>query len=104
MQKKKRPRYNQEFRENAVRLSTRQNVSDVAKELEISESSLIRWRGQMGESPVRQASASLTPREMELRLAQLERENEMLRKEKKVAEMEREILKKATAFFARENG
>ncbi len=104
MQKKKRPRYNLEFREDAVRLSTMRNVSEVAKELEISESSLIRWRGQMGESPVRQTRASLSPREMEQRLEQLERENEMLRKEKKLAEMEREILKKATAFFARENG
>jgi len=33
----------------------------------------------------------------------LERENERLQKEKKIAEMERDILKKATAFFARES-
>lgn len=65
----------------------------MAKELEISESTLVRWRGQIGESSVRQTSASLTPREMEQRLAQLERENEILRKEKKIAEMEREVLK-----------
>lgn len=104
MQKKKRPRYSHEFKENAVRLSAARNVAEVAKELEISESTLVRWRGQIGESSVRQTSGSLTPREMEQRLAQLERENEMLRKEKKIAEMEREILKKATAFFARENG
>lgn len=104
MQKKKRPRYSKEFKQRAVQLSAKKNVHDVAEELGISSSSIIRWRAQFGESPVRQTSGSLTPRQMKQRLAQLERENDTLKKEKKIAEMERDILKKATVFFARENG
>ena len=104
MQKKRRPRYSREFKERAVQLSSTKSVDEVAKELGLSTSSIIRWRAEFGESPTRRTSGSLSAREMQRRLAELERENEMLKKEKKIAEMEREILKKATAFFARENG
>lgn len=104
MQKRRRPRYSREFKERAVQLTAEKNVQEVAEELGISTSSLIRWRAELGGSPTRQTKNSLNSREMKQRLAELERENEMLKKEKKVAEMERDILKKATAFFARENG
>ena len=103
MQKRKRPTYTREFKQRAVQLSTKKNVHDVAEELGISSSSIIRWRAEFGEAPVRQTSASLSPRQMKQRLAQLERENDALKKEKKIAEMERDILKKATVFFAKEN-
>lgn len=104
MKKRKRPIYTAEFKARAVQLSAERNVHDVAEELEISSSSIIRWRGQMGVSPTRGTSDSLSAREMKNRLDELERENELLKKEKKIAEMERDILKKATAFFARESG
>ena len=103
MQKKKRPSYNDEFKKRAVELSREKGVEAVAKELDISQSSVTRWRAQYGESPVRNANGKFTAREMQNRLEELERENERLHKEKKIAEMERDILKKATAFFARES-
>ena len=103
MQKKKRPTYSREFRQRAVELSSEKSVQEVASELGISTSSIIRWRAELGESPVRKTKGSLTAREMKQRLAELEKENAMLKKEKKMAEMEREILKKATVFFAKEN-
>lgn len=103
MQKKRRPSYNDEFRKRAVELSRDKGVEAVAKELDISQSSVTRWRAQFGESPLRNTNGKLTSREMQNRLEKLERENERLQKEKKIAEMERDILKKATAFFARES-
>ena len=104
MQKKRRPRYNDEFKKRAVELTREKGVETVAKELGISTSSIIRWRAQFGKSPVRMVgNGKLTAREMKNRLAELERENERLQKEKRIAEMERDILKKATAFFARES-
>ena len=102
MQKRRRPRYNREFKERAVQLTAKKTVKEVAEELGIAATSLVRWRAELGQSPTRKTKGSLTSREMQQRLLELERENEMLRKEKKVAEMEREILKKAAAFFAEE--
>ena len=104
MQKKRRPRYTREFKERAVQLSAKKTVQEVAKELGISTSSVVNWRAKFGESPTRTTSGSLSMRDMKNLLAELQRENEMLKKEKKLAEMEREILKKATVFFAKENG
>ncbi len=104
MQKKRRPRYTREFKERAVELSTKKPVQEVADELGVSTSSIVKWRAQLGESPTRATKGSLSTREMKNLLVELQRENEMLKKEKKLAEMEREILKKATVFFAKENG
>lgn len=103
MQKKRRPRYTDEFKMRAVELSKEKGVEAVAKELDISTSSIIRWRAQFGESPVRSANGKLTTREMKNLLDEQQRRIEQLEKEKKIAEMERDILKKATAFFARES-
>ena len=104
MTERKRPVYTAEFKARAVQLSAERNVHEVAKELEVSASSIIRWRGELGVSPTRGTSDSLSAREMKNQLDKLKRENDLLKKEKKIAEMERDILKKATAFFARENG
>jgi len=104
MQKKRRPRYNDEFRMRAVELSREKGVEAVAKELEISVASLSRWRAKFGEAPVRRSkNGKLTTREMKNLLDEQQRRIEQLEKEKKIAEMERDILKKATAFFARES-
>lgn len=104
MQKKRRPRYTREFKERAVQLSAEKTVQQVAEELGVSPGSIVKWRAEFGSSPTRSTSNSKSMREMKNLVADLQRENEMLKKEKKLAEMEREILKKATVFFARENG
>lgn len=103
MQKKRRPRYNSEFKRRAVELSKERGVETVAEELGISTSSVTRWRAQYGESPVRSRDGNLTAREMKNLLDEQQRRIEQLEKEKKIAEMERDVLKKATAFFAKES-
>lgn len=84
-----------EFRRRAVEL-TRQpgaSVAQIAKDLGISESGLRRWMAQDDVDAGRKEGLSTKERE---ELAQLRRDNRRL-------EMEIEILKRASAYFAREN-
>ncbi len=92
-----RPAYTQEFRVNAVRLarSSGKSQREVAKDLGISSNSLREWikRGDLDSG---QRTDGLTSDER-AELARLRRENRVLAEE-------REILKKAAAFFAGETG
>lgn len=84
-----------EFRRRAVELarSGQQPVAQVAKDLGISESCLRRW---MAVDDVDAGRAEgLTSAE--------KRELVELRRRTRVLEMENEILKRASAYFAREN-
>lgn len=101
MQKKRQPRYTDEFKQRAVDLSLKKSVREVAMELDIATSSLIRWRAESGHSDAR-ANDEMTTRQMKTLLAEQQRRIAELEKAKKIAEMERDILKKATAFFARD--
>lgn len=89
------PPYPPEFRSEAVRLyrASSQSLNAVSKDLGVSLESLRSWVNQAkidtGEK------AGLTSEERS-ELARLRRENRTLR-------MERDLLKKATAFFARES-
>jgi len=88
-------RYTAEFKEQAVRMAREGDkpAAQVAKQLGIPEKTLYAWL----ERTKRQEKAGerLTfPEQEELR--RLRKENEQLK-------MERDILKKATAFFAKEN-
>jgi len=105
MQKKKRPRYGKEFKARAVQLSidSDKRVGEVAKELGVSTSALVDWRRRAGVSDARNMDGT-SARDLKNRLEQQELEIQQLKKEKKIAEMERDILKKATVFFAKENG
>lgn len=90
MTKKKRRKFSQEFKEEAVRLVTQKGVplKQAAEDLGIHASLLSNWKRQyLDEDPDREALVA---------------EVRELRKKLKVAEMEREILKKATAFFAKQ--
>lgn len=85
-----------EFRQRAVELarSSDKPLAEVAKELGISRSCLQNWirqaKADAGEAPGTLSSAE------HKELAELRRRNRQL-------EMENEVLKRAAAYFAREN-
>ena len=99
MEKLPRQVYTREFREQAVELVTRDGlgITEAARRLSLSPKTLTNWvrRAKSGEPP-----AARVPRrevtEAEAELSRLRRENAELR-------MERDILKKASAYFARES-
>jgi transposase len=84
-----------EFRRRAVDLARQPgaSVAKVAKELGISESGLRRWMSQDDIDAGRKEGLSTAERE----------ELVQLRRDKRRLEMENEILKRASAYFAREN-
>jgi transposase len=96
--KKQRKDFTDEFKNDAVRLVTEQGYSstEVGRRLGINHSNISRW--------VRQHRRLLENPSMNPSSAQeLEEEIKRLRKENKRLLMEREILKKAAAFFANES-
>jgi transposase-like protein len=84
-----------EFRRRAVELARLRDkpIAQIARDLGISESCLRRWMAQADVDEGHKPGLSTDER------AELVR----LRREKRVLEMENEILKRAAAFFAREN-
>ena len=87
-----------EFRSRAVELARQRSksVAELAKELRISESCLRNWMAQADVDDSGSDAAKLTSKE--------KKELTELRREKRRLEMEVEILKRAAAYFARENG
>ncbi|MGA9493973.1 MAG: transposase [Mycobacterium sp.] len=85
----------EEFRRRAVELARLREkpIAQIAKDLGISESCLRRWMDQADVDEGHKEGLSGDER------AELVR----LRREKRVLEMEVEILKRASAYFAREN-
>ncbi len=95
--KKKRPRYTAEFKADAARLACQgdKSVGEIARDVGVSETALRRWMQQAeideGSGPI----GALTTDERE-ELTRLRRENRQVK-------LERDFLKKAAAFFAKEN-
>ena len=95
---KPRRKYTREFKLAAVKLITEQgrSVAEAARSLGVSEKQLRHWKAvlqQQGRQAF-PANGNLPPADEELR--RLREENQRLR-------MERDVLKKATAFFAKES-
>jgi transposase len=85
-----------EFRRRAVELARlgEQSIAALAKQLSISESCLRNWMAQ----------ADADDNGSDFRVTSTEkRELTQLRRDKRRLEMENEILKRAAAYFAREN-
>lgn len=89
-----RPPYPPEFRAEAVRLvrTSGKTLKEIAADLGVSTESLRKWVRQADIDAGRREGLTTAERE---ELQRLRRENRLLREE-------REILKKAAAFFARE--
>ena len=90
-------RYSDEFKRDAVRLITdeKYKFKAAAQAVGVSEKSLRDWHKKFAPPP--QACDD------DASVDELREENKRLRKQLKRAEMEREILKKATAYFAKES-
>jgi transposase len=96
MERKKRRKYTAEFRAEAVRMvESGHSQAEVSRQLGISDQTLWNWVHQAAIDSGRGKPEELTSAERD-ELRQLRREVERLREE-------REILKKATAFFAKES-
>ena len=94
--KRARRQFSEEFRTGAVRLvlDEGKTVGAVARELDLTPSSLAKWVSQ-ARADRSQGKTGLTTAERE--------ELARLRKEVRILAEEREILKKATAFFAKQS-
>ena len=97
MAKRKRRAFTPEFKTETVRLvrAGGKSIGEVARDLDLTESALRQWVRQAEVDAGRGKAGELTTEERQ-ELQRLRRENKDLR-------IEREILKKAAAFFAKEN-
>ena len=97
MAKRKRRAFSAEYKAEVVELIRKsgKSVGAVARELDLTETAVRAWVQQSDVDTGRGPTGALTTAERE-ELAQL-------RRRVKTLEMEREILKKATAFFAKES-
>ncbi len=97
MAKRKRREYSKQFKADAVKLVKKGDKSSfrVAQDLDITPSALRNWikRAEIDAGQGPEGALSTAERE----------ELKRLRKENKQLMMEHEILKKATAFFAKES-
>ena len=88
-----RRRFTHEFKKDAVALVTEQGdpVPKAARAVDVSENNLRRWKTELEQ----EATGERLNADERAELARLRRENKELR-------MEKEILKKASALFAKE--
>lgn len=95
---KKRGRYPKEFKTEAVRLlnSGDKPASELAMELGVKRTLLYRWRDQLKAKGESAFSGSGRPKNDQLN------EVTKLKKELKEVSLERDILKKAAAYFAKD--
>ncbi len=97
MGRRKRRAFTADFKVEAVRLvkESGKSVGQVARDLDLAETVLRAW--------VKQATDNAKPAPAGALAAAERQELEQLRKEVRTLRMERDILKKAAAFFAKES-
>ncbi len=95
MTKQKRRSYTREFKQEAVKLISEQGYSyaEAGRNLGVNPNQLSRWKREIEEDDGDPGSTT-----------SLQAELKRLRKENKRLKLEREILKKAATFFAKEQG
>jgi transposase len=97
MERIPRQQYTKEFREQAVRLVLEQQVTipEAARRLSMSGKTLERWVCRARRGQLATLGKNRQP------VTELEAEVSRLKRDLAVARMERDILKKATAYFAK---
>lgn len=87
-----------EFKREAVELIRKQglSVAEAARRLDVRETLLRRWRKELGATQTAGGASAGQPTALEAEVRQL-------REEVRRLTMEREILKKAAVFFAKES-
>jgi len=95
---RKKTKHTEEFKKEAIKLVTEQNYSqaETARRLGINAKNLSRWIKEAEEINCEMPKAKKNAKAEQEELLQLRKEVKRLR-------MEREILKKAAAFFANES-
>ena len=96
MQHIPRRRYTDDFKTQAIALAESIGPAKAARQLDMSAKTLANWLGASRSGQSLSSSGRRPVSELESELARLRAENATLK-------MEREILKKATAFFAKES-
>ena len=96
---KKQKIYTAEFKAEAIKVieSNKGNVSETARQLGISIQTLSNWYNKA------KAGTLVGTQQYSADLVALLEENKKLKQQLKTAEMEKEFLKKAAAYFAKEN-
>jgi transposase len=95
-----RRKFSREFKLNSVELSyQRENISELAHELQIRPSLIYRWRSEFASYQGKSFPGNGKPK-------MTEEETEIARLKKELAEikMERDILKKAVSIFSKSDG
>ena len=97
-QKENRIKYTKEFKQDAIDLVIEQGYSanEVGRRLGIGQSNISRWVREYRKHEQDIAEGEIPRKELETEIRRLRKENQRL-------QMEREILKKAAAFFAKES-
>jgi transposase len=96
--KRTRQDYTKEFKNDAVKLVIEQGYSsnEVGRRLGVNQTNVSRWVREYRRESEPSVNGGATRSELEKEVKRLHKENQRLR-------MEREILKKAAAFFANES-
>ena len=97
MARRKRPKFTAAFKADAVRLCAQggRSIAQVAGELDLTETALRDW--------VKRAEVDAGTRPADVLTSAEREELQQLRRDNKRLLMERDILKKAAAFFAKES-
>ncbi len=92
MRQQKAKTYTTEFKESSVKLAvdSGQSIAQIARDLGLKQSTLRGWINKYGHKENLKMSAGVS----------IEEENQHLRKENARLKQERDILKKAAAYFA----